>query len=921
MKTLRRLYEWEANHPVVIIVAIALITAFFAYFAVTGFKIENPTDRLLQKDLPSKKFYDRFSEMFGRDEIILIVIKNKDGVYGDDFIASVEEIITHVGGLNEKIITADSSSEKNPIRKIVGISTLKISYDKMKADFDERKAKSRFFRNIQFPSFESAIGSTPLFVKNFVSEDGKATAITVFVQSHQEKVVEGIEKIIESAKQKHGWEIYQIGTPVIMRKVVQSARNDLQKLSGITVVIVAVTLYLCFRRFRGVILPMFACGAAFIWTLGLMGLTGTSLTMVTLTIPTLIIAIGNAYALHVVTHFMEDSSGGGDKKAILTNALSQLTLPIFLTVATTLAGFASLAMNQIEMIREFALLACFGLTTVFIMAMTLVPAFLAILKMPKPYRQKSSVSFVEGFLAKLTSFSINKRKVVYLLMAILLGVSFYGISRIQVGTAVIEFFKKNDPIRMNFDDVSRTLAGTYPFNLVLISKNKGYFKNIEVLQRIDKLQEYLGKMPGIDKTIAITDYIKTANKAQMKPQIIPETQDEIDKIIADFPRLLGGDMSDVYMAVTPDFSAVNVFCRTAFSGTKEFVFAENKVLDYCRKNFSKDLEIQVSGLPIVIAHSADAITRGQVKSLSLAFISIFIIMTLLFMSIKVGIVAMIPNMVPVLVNFAVMGLFKIPLSSATSMIASIGLGIAVDDTIHLLAKYNSEFKKDWNKERSIRTTILSVGQPIIFAAITVGLGFTALIFSSFQPTMLFGILMVVMMTAAIIGSMIVLPALLMKTELVTLWDFVALRLGDIPNLRIPLFDRLSKWQIKRLLAAGRLQKYDAGVEIFHEGDLGDTMYAVIAGGVDVLKGEGNKVTSLGIGEIFGEMGIVRHKERTATVKTNQPTELLHINDATLRRIQKRFPRIAAKFYNNLTKILCERLDNTTKKLFEHRGHA
>ena len=918
MKMLKRLYEWEANHPVVIIVAIALITAFFAYFAITGFKIENPADRLLQKDLPSKKFYDRFAEMFGKDEIILIVIKNKDGIYGDEFISAVGDVIRQVNKLNNEIPYANSASGKIPVRKVVGISTLKENYDKMKADFEAKMARSRLFKNVKFPDFDKTIARTGLFSKNIVSEDGKATAVTVFVQSHQEDVVEGIDSIIKNVRRKYGWEIYQIGTPVIMRRVVLSAQNDLQKLSGITVLIVAVTLYLCFRRFRGVILPMFACGAAFIWTLGLMGLTGTPLTMVTLTIPTLIIAIGNAYALHVVTHFMEDSSGGGDKKAILTNSLMQLTLPVFLTVATTLAGFASLAMNQIEMIREFALLACFGLTTVFIMAMTLVPALLAVMRMPKPYQQKNKGSLIEGFLAKLISFSINKRRIVYILMAVLLGVSFYGISRMQVGTAVIEFFKKTDPIRVSFDDVSKTLAGTYPFNIVLISKKEGYFRDVEVLHKIVQLQEFLENINGIDKTIAITDYIKTANMAQMKPQQIPETQEEIDKIIADFPRLFGGDMTDVHTAVTPDFTAVNVMCRTAFGGTKQFVGAEKEVLEYCKKNFSKDLEIQVSGLPIVIAHSADAITRGQVKSLSLAFISIFIIMTLLFMSVKVGIVAMIPNMVPVLVNFAVMGLFKIPLSSATSMIASIGLGIAVDDTIHLLAKYNSEFKKDWNKERSIRTTMLSVGQPIIFAAITVGLGFSALIFSNFQPTMLFGILMVVMMTAAIVGSMIVLPALLMKTELVTLWDFVALRLGDIPNLRIPLFDRLSKWQIKRLLAAGRLQKYDAGTEIFHEGDLGDTMYAIIAGGVDVLKGEGNKVTSLGVGEIFGEMGIVRHKERTATVKTNQPTELLHVNDATLRRIQKRFPRIAAKFYNNLTKILCERLDNTTKKLFEIR---
>jgi hypothetical protein len=270
----------------------------------------------------------------------------------------------------------------------------------------------------------------------------------------------------------------------------------------------------------------------------------------------------------------------------------------------------------------------------------------------------------------------------------------------------------------------------------------------------------------------------------------------------------------------------------------------------------------------------------------------------------------------VLINFSVMGLFGIPLSSATSLIASIALGIAVDDTIHFLAKYNAEFRKDWDKERSLRETMLTVGQPIIFTSLTLALGFSVLMLSSFKPTILFGFLMVITMSTALFGVLVILPALLLKTELVTAWDFVALKLGDMPRRRIPLFEGFSKWQVKKLLVAGKLEEYPADTAIFREGDIGDTMYAIVSGGVDVIKGETGKVTELGTGEIFGEMGIVRRKERTATIRTNQPTELLHINDATLRRVQRRFPRIATKFYNNLTRILAERLAVTTGRLFE-----
>ncbi len=584
-----------------------------------------------------------------------------------------------------------------------------------------------------------------------------------------------------------------------------------------------------------------------------------------------------------------------------------------------MVGFGSLALNKIDMIREFALFSCFGLFSILLMAMTLLPALLSLLRLPraKPHKKKY---FVEKVLNLLTDFIIRRTWAAYALLGVIAAVAVIGIMRIEIQTAVIEFFKEDHELRVNFDDVSETLSGAYPFNVVMISDEPGYFKEPEVLKKVEELQEYLETLEDIDKTISIADYIKTANMTdKVNPlfQAVPKTREGVEEIIGKMPELFESILGQVRTSVTDDYSAINIICRTSFSGTKNFLKAEKKVHEYCRKNFSRDLTIEVTGLPLVIAHSADAIATGQVKSLSLAFICVFVIMTLLFMSVKVGIVAMIPNMVPVSLNFAVMGLFGIPLSSATSLIASIALGIAVDDTIHFLAKYNTEFKKDWNKERAIRATMLTVGQPIIFTSLTLGLSFTVMMLSGFQPTVLFGVLMVITMSTALVGDLVVLPALLLKTELVTVWDFVALKLGDMPRQRIPLFEGFSKWQVKKLIVAGKLERIPEGAVVFNEGDLGDTMYAIVSGGVDVVKGE-EKLTDLSVGEIFGEMGIVRHKERTATIRTNRPTELLHINDATLRRVQKRFPRTATKFYNNLTKILCERLDLTTQKLFEKK---
>jgi len=299
------------------------------------------------------------------------------------------------------------------------------------------------------------------------------------------------------------------------------------------------------------------------------------------------------------------------------------------------------------------------------------------------------------------------------------------------------------------------------------------------------------------------------------------------------------------------------------------------------------------------------------------------IMFLLFLSAKVGLIAIVPNLFPIIVNFGMMGWLGIELSMATSLIASIAIGLAVDDTIHYLFRFNHEFKKDLDEKRALRATLHHIGRPVIYTTLTIGIGFSVLMFSSFKPTAVFGALMLLTMGAALIGDLVLLPSLMIHVELVTLWDLVRIKMGREPAAGIPLFHDLSRTEIHYILMAGALRKIRPGETLFNKGDRSDTMYAVISGEFDVLDVAGEKDTDDAIktkigrvvaGDILGEMGLIRDVARSATVVSKTDGELVPINWKVIQRLQWLYPPTAHKLFLNLSSILCERIDGLTCRL-------
>jgi hypothetical protein len=742
-------------------------------------------------------------------------------------------------------------------------------------------------------------------------------------------VIQSVREMIAGASKDLS--LYQIGMPLVSEALANFTKKDFFSLPPITFVIIAVILFFLFRNFACLALPLSCVALALVWTFGLMALTETPLSMLTMIVPVFLIAVGTAYCLHIGSEYLTSAQETESRTEATVSTFSLVSFPTALAVLTTAIGLGSLLVNRIVAIRQFAIFSCFGMFSILVIVLTFFPAALSIFPLPKKKSDETKITprFFDRFLDWVVNLDLHKQKVTLPILGALVLFCIIGILRIRVETSPVEYFKKNTEVSRHFHDIYRDLSGSFPVNVVMASEEEDYFEDAEHLGEIETLQTFLETLPLVDKAVSFAEYMKLVNYAmnQFDPEFytLPEEGFEVRMLMNNYRIMLGDDMYSRFM--NPELNKANILLFTHISSSRDFLETRDKILAHAQENFSKDLKWDVTGLGMVISASSHLLTRGQVKSLAITVVLVFSIMFMLFLSSKVGLIAIVPNLFPIVVVFGAMGWLGIELSMVTGLIASIAIGLAVDDTIHYLVRYNREFKKSLDDKLALRQAIKEVGRPIVFTTLTIGIGFSILTLSNFKPTAIFGILMVITMLSALVGDLILLPSLMLHVELVTLWDLLRLKIGRDPHLGIPIFGGLTRTQAHYILMAGALREFQPDEVLFHKGDPSDFMYVVLSGEMDVVdpvmvngqadgSGTARFITRLKAGDLLGEMGFIRSVPRSATVIATEPGELLQINWRMIKRLQWLYPPTAHKFFYNLITVLSDRLEKSTDRLTE-----
>jgi hypothetical protein len=292
-------------------------------------------------------------------------------------------------------------------------------------------------------------------------------------------------------------------------------------------------------------------------------------------------------------------------------------------------------------------------------------------------------------------------------------------------------------------------------------------------------------------------------------------------------------------------------------------------------------------------------------------------MALMLLSARVGLLAILPNVLAIAVFFGMLGWFGVYLNLGTSLIATIALGIAVDSSVHYMWRLSRELRGESSQAAAIQRTLRAVCGPMLYTTLALSAGFLTFGGSSFPPIRNFGLLTSVTLATAFGANLVVLPALLATTKIITLWDLVGVKLGQDPTRTIPLLAGLRPAQARIVVLMGELRRFPPGEAIVKSGEQGNEMFVIVNGATEVWLGDGHdrrQVAELHRGDVFGEMGLVRQSERGADVVAKQDTEVLAVDERFLQRIQRRYPRIAARVFLNLTRILSDRLQRMNERL-------
>ncbi len=745
-------------------------------------EIDTSTESWLRGHDPVKLAYDELRERFGRDQLVILAIE-PPSIFDLEFLATLRRL--HVD-LTDRIPYLDRVTSLVNIRSIYGLGDELVVEDLMEempqtaADLEALRARvmstpsyldgvisadGRITSIIIETDAYSSLGSGDDLLTGFDDESPAAPVARVFLNGDENAEIVRAVKDVVAEYQAPDFPIQIAGSVLLPYELQMAMVREMPLFSGVSLLVMGGLLFVLFRRIAPVLLTLAVVVLAIVTTMGLSDLMGIGLTLSSQILPSFLLAVGIGYSVHLIAIFLQHLDEHGDRRAALVHALEHSGLPILMTGVTTVAGMLSFLAAELSPINEFGIVGSLGVGATLVYSLVLLPALLAAVPM-KPRPQAAAGELHDRLLSACGMMAArNPWKVVLVVGA--LGVISVGLAaQVRFSSNPLEYLPESHDFRTAMNYVDERMGGALTIELVVDTDRENGLQEPDVLNRMEEVRRRVGVYRdeglAVRGTSSLLDVVKESHQALNENRsefyAIPQDRSLVAQELLLFENS-GND--ELERLVDSQFSVARMSVRNIWLDGFEL----EGLLDRAAREFPEIMgsagEITITGMSAVITGTVRATIRSLARSYSLALILITPLMMLLIGSLRSGLVSMVPNLIPIAMTLALMTLMDITLDMFTLMIGCIAIGLAVDDTIHLISGFRRYLAETRDPMRAVERALETTGRALLFTSVVLTCGFLVFVLSSMGNLRDFGVL-----TAFAVGSAFVLditatPALLM----------------------------------------------------------------------------------------------------------------------------------------------------------------
>ena len=784
--------DWSINNRLWVVVFAVLMLALGGYF-LTKVRFDGSMEGFFDKNDSAYGDYKNYLDEFLSDEITYILYRAPGAEHGPFNIDVMRTIGKLTETLEDEVPFAREATSLTNVEFMFAEEDLLI-VDELMINFPENQE--------QLLDIKTRVMSKPAYVDYLINEAGDYAAIYLEMNRASPDPLE--EMMYDPEKGEALDNLYPQVSDIKVREILDrpefansgieffltgdvpmnSAYNveyskDSGNISLYTVGLIALISFLLLRTsLVGLLAPLTVVVLSIVMMMGVIGMMGWSVGLFITMAPSLICAIGVAQTVHILLEYQRSLSQQGDKSTAVREAIKKVGAPCMLAALTTAAAFCVMSVSDLKALAEFGIYSAVGVAFTFILSITLLVIFLASGKKsaaqidsPAAAQQTGDggLDSVNPLVRRIVEGAIilNQRhpKAILFTFAAVFLWAFVGLSKLSVDFNFMHEFKPHVQWRQDTELADRVMGGIMSVAYVIDTKTEDGVKDVEFLKALDKMQEFASSLPLVKKTFSIVDFVKDLNRTFNNDDpayyTVPDDQQLVSQYLLVY-EISGGD--ELHELVAPDFSSTVLELRVVMTEASKLRDIVERIDAYVAANPLPNAELKVTGIGLLWVIIADYISKTQMLSYSLVFVFIALVMCIAFGSIKVGLLSMIPNLTPVIITLGMMGWLGINLDWIKLLLATIAIGIAVDDTIHLVTRFRSRFYQLGNYAEASTASLRDVGPALVITTFILIGSFLAYMITDLAVLRDFGILLGITIGTALIADLLLMPVILMTVK-------------------------------------------------------------------------------------------------------------------------------------------------------------